>query len=657
MHRRLRLLVVGPFLAAIALAGSLTPAGAGSSRSTLTGNVPPWANSANFKSSASSSDSVGFRVYLGWNNQAQLQSYLQSVTTPGSANYGQYLTPAQFRQQYAPSQAAVNAVQSWLKSQGFTIDWTPLNNHYVAAEGTLAQASAAFGVSFAYYNVNGLTLTSEMADPSMPSDLAGYVSGISGLDQGAALVKTDIAVEPDGAPPAGFNVGHPCSEYWDQLPATGFPDPYNKRGTLYYTPCGYSAAQERGAYGAPANLQGDGQTVAIIDAYASPTIVQDANQWSANQGLPAFRGSQFQQVTAPGTMQRPENPKQDPTGWSVEETLDVESVHGMAPNANIVYVGAPNNYQDLDAALNHVVDAHLAQIVTNSYGWDTEKLPAGFIKPYEQTIEQGAAEGIGIYFSSGDFSDDSPVWGFPSPAWPATSPWVTAVGGTSLAVSASATNLFEIGWGTDSSSWHAKTGSWGSIPGAYLYGAGGGVSCLFARPSYQTGVTLTAPSGGLCPGNPGRAIPDVAADADPNTGYTIGMTQVWPDGTTHYGEFREGGTSLASPLFAGFMALADEAHGSPHGFANALFYGAARSSFSDVQNPTLAQANGDTLNGQPVVAVVRTNYANNVDATAGLLYRLRTGNQTVGLATTSGWDDVTGVGTPTAAFFTALAAN
>ena len=76
----------------------------------------------------------------------------------------------------------------------------------------------------------------------------------------------------------------------------------------------------------------------------------------------------------------------------------------MAPGANIVYVGAPNSFQDLDAALNNVVDKHLAQIVTNSYGFDAELLALGFIKPYEDTILQGAIEGIGIYFSSGDNS-------------------------------------------------------------------------------------------------------------------------------------------------------------------------------------------------------------------------------------------------------------
>src|SRR5207247_6655170 len=171
-----------------------------------------------------------------------------------------------------------------------------------------------------------------------------------------------------------------------------------------------------------------GQTVAIIDAYASPTILQDVNQWSINRGLPTMNPSQLVQVVPPGIYRRPQNPAQDPQGWYGEETLDVEAVHGMAPAAKIVFVGAPNNYRDLDAALNHVVDQHLAQIVTNSYGFATELLPPGYIKPYEDTILQGAIEGIGIYFSSGDNSDESQVVGYSTADWPASSPYVTALG-------------------------------------------------------------------------------------------------------------------------------------------------------------------------------------------------------------------------------------
>ena len=144
--------------------------------------------------------------------------------------------------------------------------------------------------------------------------------------------------------------------------------------------------------------------------------------------------NQFTQVVAPAPTTTPSRwpEKQDPQGWYGEETLDVEAVHGMAPAANIVYVGAPNNFQDLDAALNYVVDKDVAPIVTNSYGFDTELLPPGYIKPQEDTIMQGVTEGIGIYFSSGDNSDESLVEGYMTTDWPASSPFVTSVGGTTL---------------------------------------------------------------------------------------------------------------------------------------------------------------------------------------------------------------------------------
>src|SRR5262249_51369153 len=144
-------------------------------------------------------------------------------------------------------------------------------------------------------------------------------------------------------------------------------------------------------------------------------------------------------------------------------------------------------------------------------------------------------------------------------------------------------------------------------------------------------------------GRTGRAVPDIAAVGDPNTGFIMGQTQTFPDGTVKYGEVREGGTSLSSPLFAGIMALADQAAGPPHGFANPPFSRLAGSAaFHDIVSPV------------STVAVVRTNFNNNVDASAGLSYRLRTMNQTLSLQTTSGYDDVTGLGTPTNAFLAAL---
>ncbi len=598
--RRLAALAIAVMAGSALSLTSFAGAGAATGRTTLPGSIPAWANSKSYAGPATAKGDVGFRVYLGWNDPSGVLALARAVSDPRSASYGDYLTPAQFRARFAPSQAQVEAVQSWLRGAGFSVEYTPQNNHYVSAEGTIAQATAAFGTSFGMYKVHGLTVRSPSSDISIPTSLAGTVSGVIGLDDSAQFVHTNHTTG-DAPPPAAFVSAQPCSAYWGQKLATGFTNP------------------------------------AIIDAYAAPTIAADVNQWSVNRGLSAMTGNQLTQVVAPGTYHHPERGlKQDPQGWYGEETLDVEAVHGMAPAAHIVYVGAPNNFQDLDAALNYVVDKHVAPIVTNSYGFNTEILPPGYIQPQEDTILQGATEGIGIYFSSGDNSDESLVQGYTTTDWPASSPFVTSVGGTSLAVGASNNYLFETGWGSTTSSWTGTAWS-PAPPGRWLYGAGGGVSRIFAEPSYQQGVV--PPSVFTAQGRTGRAVPDIAADADPNTGYLIGETQTFPDGSVKYSEYRIGGTSLASPLIAGIMALANQAAGHPLGFANPLLYGLAGSSaFTDVVNPS------------STVAVVRTNYVNGVDASNGLAYALRTMNQTLSLHTTPGYDDVTGLGTPASSF-------
>jgi len=130
-------------------------------------------------------------------------------------------------------------------------------------------------------------------------------------------------------------------------------------------------------------------------------------------------------------------------------------------------------------------------------------------------------------------------------------------------------------------------------------------------------------------------------DADPTTGMLIGETQVFPEGV-HYDEYRIGGTSVSSPIFAGLMALADQKAGHPHGFANPLFY-ANPSAFYDVTSVK--------------TAVARRNYVNGVDASNGTVDRLRTLDDYSGSPTqhtNPGWDNVTGLGTPGSAFLSLI---
>src|SRR5207249_7707387 len=145
-----------------------------STRSTLKGSKPSWAKGGNLSGPAATGNSLGFRVYLGWNNATGAEALARAVSNPKSKSYRHYLTPAQFRQQFAPTANQAAQVQSWLTSQGFSLVYTPQNNHYVSAQGTVAQAQAAFGVSMGMYKAKdlGLTLRSPSADVSIPSSLA-----------------------------------------------------------------------------------------------------------------------------------------------------------------------------------------------------------------------------------------------------------------------------------------------------------------------------------------------------------------------------------------------------------------------------------------------------------------------------------------------------
>jgi len=526
----------------------------------------------------------------------------------------------------------------------------------VSAEGTVAQIESAFATKLNLYSVQGQTLRAPASELSVPSSLANDVTGVLGIDDSAALVQT-LGEKPNAPPAPGFRNAPPCSTYWNELntagtqvsdPARGIASQFlpNYAGSPRpFAPCGYAGAQLQQAYGVRsyiANHQdGSGVTVAVIDAYASPTIESDANTYFSRHGVPTFAPGQFSQMTPPGTYRRAENKQQDPQGWYGEETLDVEAVHTMAPGAKVVYVGAPNNYRDLDAALNHVVSRRLADIVTNSYGFSTEALPPGYVKPVNDTLIQAALEGIGVYFSSGDGGDET----FGGPAgtattdWPASSPWVTAVGGTTLADGTAADHtayVFETGWGTTRNRLNcsglllASGNAWCTNPETYLYGSGGGTSRLFTQPWYQANVVPPALATRWS-STPHRVVPDISAVGDPNTGMLIGQTQTFSTGSA-YDEFRIGGTSLSSPLMAGIMAVAQQVRGSQIGFANPLIYALPSGSFHDVQH----QAG----------AVARADYANSENGSAGILFSTRSFDQTFTLHTAAGYDDVTGRGSP-----------
>jgi subtilase family serine protease len=474
------------------------------------------------------------------------------------------------------------------------------------------------------------------APATVPASLAGSVVAVGGLSQ-------DHDLRPKAAPSDGFRVAPPCSAYYGQKIATRFPKVLGAKRP--YAVCGYSPKQLRGAYGltdvARHGFLGQGQTVAITDAYDSPTMLKDLNTFSRRHGLPTMKPGQYVDMSPKGLSAKPNSPSCG--DWYGEQTLDVEAVHEMAPDARIVYDGSTGcGDASLLVTVHQVVDNHRAQIINNSWGDAGDDVPASLRTAYHQLFVEAALKGIGVYFSSGDDGDEATTIGKIEVDWPGEDTMVTAVGGTNLAVGRHNQYLSETGWGEGRSVF--TDGAWvPTPPGDFWDGSGGGTSAKVMEPWYQHGVVPFSLShalgeNGFANGN--RVVPDVAAVAAPATGMLVGQTQSWLNGSVHYGEYRIGGTSVSSPLFAGMMAIADQIAGHPHGFVNPALYSVAG-----------GKAFHDIVPARHPSALVRIDFNNSQNGRAGHTVSTRVSDHDGSLKTARGYDDVTGVGSPNGGWF------
>jgi subtilase family serine protease len=646
VRSRLAVLVaVGATLASVLAAAP--PAMARPGRHVLSGSRPRWLSRARAVGTApAAASTIRFGVLLKTRDAGGAEATLAAVSDPSSPRYGEWLTGAAFRSRFAPAAGDVAAVQAWLRGQGFALRDTLAGGLFVEASGTTAEIDKAFGTTVRNYEYQGRTVRANSTDLSLPATtpaaVTGIVAGVVGVDQGTAL-KEPAATLP--GPGAGFRPGTPCSAYYGQKIATDQPAVNGTKKP--YVVCGYEPSQYQSAYGESALLRrgvdGRGVTVAVTDAYASPTIVADTREYNRRHHLPAFRRGQFSQVTpAPDGYQLIE--ECDPQGWYGEETLDIEAVHAMAPGARIVYVGASDCDTGLDETWAKTIDDHVADIVTNSWGSSTDKiedLGAAYVAFYQAFSMQAALTGITVNFSSGDAGDET-VGGTDVAAktvdFPADLPYVTGVGGTSVGIDRHGKRVFEYGWQTE---YAPLTGTTWGTP-AWSAGGGGGTSILFDQPFYQRGKVPSAISQYFGP-KPMRAVPDISLAGDPNTGFRVGQTQEFPDGT-YYDEYRIGGTSLSSPLLAGMLAVAAQKAHHPIGFANPLYYhllgGSALLDVTAPKSPALQ---------------VRTNFTNSVDASGGRSFLLQTiDTQDTTIHSTRGYDAETGVGSPGPRFFSAI---
>lgn len=358
----------------------------------------------------------------------------------------------------------------------------------------------------------------------------------------------------------------------------------------------------RTAYGLTPLIQkgdtGQGQTVVDIVSYGSPTLQQDMDVFDQQFNLPPITIKQISPLNEPGS-----GSSKDRTGWAQETTLDVEIIHALAPGANIVVLVSPVaetegtiGIPEFRKLVQYTIDNKLGNIISNSWGASeaTLKDAAGQAEIQQwNTLLQTATTQDGLTFlaSSGDngatdFTDlaSQHLATTPTSSFPNDSPWVTSVGGTSL---------LRNGPNFSETAWNSGNGS-----------SGGGFSAFYSAPSYQQLLPASVQS--IMKNR--RGLPDVAGNADPETGLAMYENGSWTVA---------GGTSAAAPMWAAVVAIGDQMAGHPLGFINPALYkiGTSARYLQDFHDIT----SGNNTNGQ-----------------------------VVGFNAIPGWDPVTGLGTPNA---------
>lgn len=411
------------------------------------------------------------------------------------------------------------------------------------------------------------------------------------------------------------------------------------------------------------HLDGTGQTIVIVDAFGSNTIVNDANIFSQLNGLPLLTSSNFQIVDANGSATCTATNGCIGGNWQYETTLDVEWAHAIAPGANIVLVlASDNSFTNLDIANLFAIQNGFGNVISNSFG--IPEIVLAQLDPSELVVENGISEiaaalGISQQISTGDSGDnlivDSADFGINSvsPGANSDSPFVTAVGGTSTFLDSKHNIKLQTGWGLNETRIADPTPNPPTIPPlefGFLEGSGGGKALFYAKPKYQKHVKGKF-----------RQTPDISMDADPETGVEIIVTPDSVSGDPAYVEVF-GGTSLSSPMFTAFWSIANQAAGAgPIGQAAPILYELDDDAINDVnltRTDTLLNVAGVILNPpapplfESPAALVQPLENTKLFVSAifqsavSTRWDIFTFGTDSSLTTGPGWDNVTGLGTP-----------
>jgi subtilase family serine protease len=388
-------------------------------------------------------------------------------------------------------------------------------------------------------------------------------------------------------------------------------------------PC-FSGTQFEDHYGLPTlyaeGLNGKGKTIVIVDSYGSPTIQSDLQTFDAALGLPNPSLSIIQPDGAVPHF-NPNNGTM--VGWAEETTLDVEMSHSMAPGAKILLVETPvaetegvTGFPQIVAAENYVINHHLGDVISQSFGATEETFPSeASLMNLRSAYINAAAHNVTVLASAGDngatnaYSDGSCCYAHRVNSWPSSDPLVTSLGGTQVHANSSKTGPAPV---TDDTVWNDLDSTLGGPPVLSCCAGGGGKSEYFSRPSYQNSVAHVVGSH--------RGTPDISMSAAVN-GAALVYWSFAKQQTGAPGWFLIGGTSEASPLFSGIVAIADQAAGHDLGQINSRLYAMeseANSGIVDVTKGNNSQTFDDAHNGGALTTVVGYHADAGYDLASGL---------------------------------------
>jgi subtilase family serine protease len=605
----------------------------------LGGSAAPFTSHGRVTGAVAGSARLTIQVWTQPRHLAAAQRYATVVSTPGSKLFHHYLSPDAYTARFGASRAAARAVESWLRRQGFTGLAADAQRNYVRATGTAAAIDAAFKIQLKNYqssasvNAGRYRLRANNRAVAIPRSVSQYVLGVTGLDNAAPrlpLMRAPRHLRGTAGQPTAR-----CSRYYGQHHISGLPEQFGR--TLFPTQiCGYSAGQMRVAYGASMRNTGRGQTVSLVELGLAPDMFLTLQDYARSDDFVAPSPHRYTELPLG------RNTCGDP--FNIEEQLDVETSYDMAPGANQLVVGG-DSCNNGDFGMQGLFDADivvidgtagshhpLANISSNSWGPGDDTQPAVLTNIMHAYLVRGAAQGVGMYFASGDSS------GVETP----DDPFTILVGGTSLGIGQHDRRLFETGWSTGFSS--LRHGKW--VLQSEDLATSGGPSLIWAQPGYQRGGVPRALA--TPPGNrPGlvRSEPDIAADADLYTGFATGLLAFPKNRPPRFHKTPIGGTSMSSPLVAGIVADAQQGQHQAFGFTSPVLYrlngtpGLRDTLPSTSRTPGLFRGEACTVHFCGAPALITFDDQN--PSMSGY----------TGQVTLSGYDNMTGIGTPRGQLF------